>query len=198
MVDQNDISDKIHILALDLEKFKSTATTNRDEIIKLYDKLEKINTSFTELKVHVDNIATRIRETDVNCKMKSQEYGNILIDVTKLTSTVDQLSNDIKELKDGIRKHMGSCSNQMSSTTVEIEKFRNHEKTLNITLDDLKSDVGDLEQTVNELEKSTNARLSKLEEVRNGYKVLKWIGGVIAGILGFAFMIYEFYAKIIK
>ena len=198
MVEQNDISDKIHVLAIDLEKFKSTANLNHDEILKLYDKLEKINNSFTELKVHVDNLAARVSETNDNCKLKSHDYGNLMIDITRLTSSVNQLNVDIKELKDGIQKHMCNCSNQMNSASAEIGKFKNNETLMNVTLDDLKSDISDLEQSINELERSTSSRLDKLEEVRNGYKVLKWIGGVIAGVLGFAFMIYEFYEKIVK
>lgn len=192
------ISEKIQAIALDLEKFKSITNSNNEEISELYNKIEKVNTIFTELKIHVNNLIDHVHSDNDNIKENTKNLNNLNLTIAKIISTIENLNDDIKEISDKLKNHIEIYTNHAATSSSEFEKFRNNENIMNTALNDLKSDIADLEQSINEFTKNTNNRLTKLEEVKNGYKVLKWIGGIIAGMLGFLLLAYEFYEKILK
>ena len=197
-MNEQDIFDKLQNTLMELERFKSTTNKNNEEISELYDKVEKINTSFAELKSQVNHLVENVKEINRTSNDTKHEINELTKSMVKMSTNMESITTAIKDVSERLRGYREAYNSHVSMTSNEIEKFKNTESIISMAIDSLKSDISDIEHSSLEFNKQTENRLMKLEEVRVGYKAITWVIGIVGGTLGFILLAYEFYDKILK
>ena len=171
---------------------------NLDINNKLQNEISTLSTVQTNINSKLDNIIKDIEniKKDINFhdKDKIQVHGTL----DKFDILITNMINDLKDIKEELSTRNLMCQDNILKNTTAFNEMKHKEFMLEQAVASLRKDIADNEDTNSALNKKTHNRLTKLEELQSGYRVIKWVCGTVAAMIGFGLLVFELYEKVFK
>lgn len=133
----------------EIQRLEGLKKSNKESLDALKEKIEKLQNDYTSSNAKVDNLQETINDNDATIKSKEDALTNAKKDYDILKSRYDALKKDFKTKQD-----------ELFNSNVTITSLRQDIKRLNRQIEELKAQVGTLEEN----NKSSSDALRQAQE----------------------------------